>query len=253
MLVHTSATKVADRLYEAGSPSGGEISFAGSCSDPQYMYVVGLPDSTLHALGIPQTGRLSSHIYVRCRKCEPCLAHRGRVWTARAVAETLASQRTWFGTLTLAPDRATQARFAADRVLQSTISERGDTSNQFAEMVNFVNPEITRFLKRVRKNSCARLRYLLVAEAHKTGIPHWHVLLHENAGKVTKRELETVWRFGFSHWRLVETMDIRAARYACKYLSKTALTRIRASRFYGSALPDALTERLVAASRSLAV
>lgn len=222
--------------------------FGGDCSSKVDILLVGYPDDLMVELGLEKASSLAQHILVRCRKCPECLAYRGRVWTARAVAETLGSVRTWFGTLTLAPERALQARMAADSAMTHAISDR-TAENHFQRMVDFVNPEITRFLKRVRKNSDARLRYLLVAEAHKSGMPHWHILLHEHAGSASKRELEAAWRYGFSHWRLVQTQDPRAARYACKYLSKTALARVRASKQYGSILIDHLTERLLAATR----
>lgn len=254
MLIRTSATKVAGTIYEAralGKSDGVETSYAGDCVDPVYVYLAGLPDPVLAQLDIKQLGRTSQHMYLRCRRCSKCLRQRSRVWTARAIVETTASNRTWFGTLTLAPDRATQARYAADRRLTQRISDRSSSANQFTEMVNHVTPELTRFLKRIRKNSGASLRYLLVAEAHKSGVPHWHCLIHEYQGKATKRELDAAWRYGFSQFRLVETGSERVVRYACKYLSKTAMTRVRASRGYGSALPDHITERILSATQAI--
>ena len=175
--------------------------YHGDCSNNVEIMLFGLPDKLLADLGIEAAARANQRILVRCRKCPECLAHRTRVWTARAVAETVGSVRTWFGTLTLHPDRATQARMSADRALTDAISDRSDP-NYFNKMVDSVNPELTKFLKRVRKNSDARLRYMLVAEPHKSGMPHWHILIHEQSGVVTKRELEAAWRYGFSHWRL---------------------------------------------------
>lgn len=250
VLVKTTTSSVVKVRYDgidAGRGSPDETSYAGNCSDPQYMYLVGLPDETLHRLQIRQMARVSQHLYVRCRKCPDCLKHRGRVWTARATTEVLAAKRTWFGTLTLAPDRATQARFAANRPTPDGILADQRPADHFARMVNHVTPELTKFLKRVRKSSGAAIRYLLVAEAHKSGMPHWHILLHEYAGTVTKAQLDAAWRFGFSQFRLVKDEDGRAAHYVCKYLSKSALVRIRASRQYGSALPDHLAERILCA------
>lgn len=249
MLIRTEATKVADIAYKGmqdgrGSPT--ETSYAGDCAEPVYMYLDGLPDRMLLHLGVRQLGRTSQHMYVRCRRCEACLRQRGRVWRARAIVETHAARRTWFGTLTLAPDWATQARYAADRRLQDRISDRGDQTNQFQAMVDFVNPEITKWLKRVRKNTGAAIRYMLVAEAHKSGNPHWHCLIHEYAGSAPKRALHTAWRYGFSHFKLVDENDTKAVSYVCKYLAKSAITRIRASREYGSAQPDLITDRLLA-------
>lgn len=254
MLIRTEATKVAEMRYDAHTEGKGalnEVTYAGDCSEPVYMYVAGLPDPVLDRLGIHQLPRMAQHLYVRCRRCKACLVQRTRVWTARAIAETYASNRTWFGTLTLAPDRATQARYWADRRLTQRISDPHDRSNQFAAMVQFVTPELTRWLKRLRKNSEASLRYLLVAEPHKSGVPHWHCLIHEFEGRATKRILDASWRYGFSQFRLVDSSSPKSASYACKYLSKTAMTRIRASRNYGSAQPDLITERLLSATRAI--
>lgn len=254
VLVRTSATAVAKVRYDGqtqGLGSTTETSYAGDCVTPAYMYLAGLPDPVLDKLGIRQLGRTSQHLYVRCRRCSACLRQRGRVWIARASAETYAARRTWFGTLTLHPDRATEARYAADRALQDAISDRGDTSNQFLEMVKYVQPEITRFLKRVRKNTDARIRYLLVTERHKSGVPHWHCLIHEYAGSAPKRALHTAWRYGFSQFKLVDIEGTRSARYVCKYIAKEAITRIRASRYYGSAMPDLLTDRLLSLSEQI--
>lgn len=248
LTIYSSRDVVSRTASEARLQGSMFSDFGGNCTEKVDILLVGLPDQLVVELGLEKAKALAQHILVRCRKCPECLAYRGRVWTARAVAETLGSVRTWFGTLTLAPDRATQCRMSADSAVTNAISDR-TPENHFQRMVDFVNPEITRFLKRVRKNSDARLRYLLVAEAHKSGMPHWHILLHEHAGSASKRELEAAWRYGFSHWRLVQTQDPRAARYACKYLSKTALARVRASKQYGSILIDHLTERLIAATR----
>jgi hypothetical protein len=99
--------------------------------------------------------------------------------------------------------------------------------------VNEGNKEITKFLKRLRKESGARLRYMCVAEEHADGDPHWHVLLHEVSGDVRKRSIQAQWKLGFSAAKLVDTSSGRAAAYPCKYLSKSIAARVRASIRYG--------------------
>ena len=95
-------------------------------------------------------------------------------------------------------------------------------------------PEVTRWLKRVRKQSAAALRYLLVVEAHADGFPHFHLVLHETSlAQVSKRTLEGQWHYGFSSWRLIPHGEMRQVTYVCKYLTKSAQTRVRASRQYG--------------------
>lgn len=93
--------------------------------------------------------------------------------------------------------------------------------------------EITKYLKRVRKKSGAPLRYILVAEAHKSGLPHYHMLIHEcdPSRQVRHKDLTAAWSWGFTRFKLVETSN--TAWYVCKYLSKAQLARVRASVRYG--------------------
>lgn len=182
---------------------------------------------------------MTVELEVACRSCEPCLRARSRLWAARAVAETRVWPRTWFGTLTLAPHESfrtlTVARQQAK--LRATPMEGESEQSQFTKHVNAIGPEIGKFLKRVRKNTGATLRYLLVAEPHKSGAPHFHILIHECEGLVRYDDLKSQWRLGFSAWKLT---DHKSASYVCKYLSKSARARVRASQAYG-ATPNALS------------
>lgn len=245
--IHTSRRKVRDLAIEARTQGLTETSFSGDCTRPVEMHLFGAPDPVLHGLGLEPDRKVSQMITVRCRKCEQCLAHRRRLWTARGIHECRVSSRTWFGTLTLHPDRALQSLCAARLRMEQRQSEPSD-ENLFKERVRFISPEITKFLKRVRKT--ARFRYLLVTEAHQSGVPHWHLLVHEQGNEISKRELERCWKYGFSHWRLVDVFDPKAAGYACKYLSKTLSTRVRGSDNYGSNMGP-LAERIEGASEVL--
>lgn len=173
-------------------------------------------------------------LFVRCRKCASCLLRRSRMWSHRAIEEYRASQRTWFGTITLRPAAHDHMRLRA----QSRGDRRANdfdalsADDQFIARHLEISKEITLWLKRVRKQSNALLRYLLVTEAHISGLPHYHVLVHEYDGMVTERMLARQWRLGFSQWRLVASPA--AARYVCKYLSKNPLARVRASSGYGN-------------------
>jgi hypothetical protein len=195
-------------------------------------------------LGLERETASVATIETPCRKCDPCLEARSRLWAARARDELAIAQRTWFGTLTLAPAQALQLRFATELKL----AERGHQLDELTEaelftaMVAEVSPELTNWLKRIRKNSGATLRYILVAEAHKSGLPHWHVLVHEYKGKVVKAKLEAAWRYGFSHFRLVDRQQTKTAWYVCKYLGKSALARVRASQHYGTPTCVTVTE-----------
>lgn len=175
------------------------------------------------------------HAWVRvpCRKCDECLKHRRRLWTARAMTETRNALRTWFGTLTVSPDRRFHAMMLADRKSCGELDKMTDLERTRAVAAQLA-PEVTRWLKRVRKESGAKLRYLLVVEPHQDGFPHFHMLLHEvTITPVPKRILEAQWSYGFSSWRLVPNGEMRQVSYVCKYLTKSAQTRVRASRHYG--------------------
>lgn len=210
------------------------------CHFPVELHLVGYP-------GLLDPDKAASTVTVgRCRKCDACMRHRARLWTARAIDEVKSSRRSWFGTLTLHPDQAFRYRLLAERTLKRRASKPYSELTEIERTCAIAKeaaPEITRWLKRVRKNSGALVRYLLVCEPHKSGVPHWHILVHEHEGRASKRCLEQAWRVGFSHWRLVE--GVKPAAYVCKYLTKSLLTRVRASAQYGSAGPRLVTERLL--------
>lgn len=220
------------------------------CTNARELHMFGYPDEIAVGLGIEPNRAVSQRCFVRCRKCPECLRHRARLWTARAIDETKVSRRTWFGTLTLAPDRQTWARYSAQ-----TTMERGGwpleeltEERVFRKSVDLIGQEITRFLKRLRKRT--PFRYLLVTEQHKSGLPHFHCLVHEYEGALTKRDLEAQWRYGFSHWRLLEPGEEGKCGYVAKYLAKSALTRVRASEDYGQGAMRPLTERVLQATRA---
>lgn len=199
----------------------------------------------------PQQAPLPVELEARCRKCEGCLAHRRRLWTARAVDEIKWSNRTWFGTLTVSPDYRWLLKGKAEQRCLQRCREpfsKLSPSEQYMAIAEHLSKECTDWLKRVRKSAGVPLRYLLVFEAHKDGFPHVHILIHEPALPVRKALLESKWRYGFSQFRLVD-QDQRAAVYVCKYLAKDALTRVRASVRYGQPRIEALTERIEEATR----
>lgn len=180
---------------------------------------------------------------VRCRKCPACLRARAKLWRQRMVSEIRAAERTWFITLTLSPEAHYKALCAA-RLRLSRGGTRFDElspEEQFAERHRSINDELTRFVKRVRKNSGSEIRLILVCEAHKSGLPHYHGLIHEGSidRPVRYSVLKNAWREGFGAYKLVHEGDAPAG-YCAKYLSKSALARVRASQGYGRGLSDAL-------------
>jgi hypothetical protein len=178
-------------------------------------------------------------MHVRCRKCKACLEARAAHWRQRGIAETLCAVRTWYCTFTLTADeqyRATvQARIEAAR---RGVNWKGLTDDEkFVRKAREAGKELTLFLKRVRKNSGAPISYLLVTEAHKSGEPHWHALIHEKDmyKPVTKAVLEAAWpRPRVRKFVLVKFGETKPANYVCKYLSKSMLCRVRASTDYGT-------------------
>jgi hypothetical protein len=159
----------------------------------------------------------------------------------RVVDELKATQgRTWFLTLTVAPqghvDAANRARLRL--AVQGVDFDRLSPDQQFVERQSEIGPEITRYLKRVRKESGSPLRYALVAEPHKSGLPHYHALIHEvdPYSPVRASTLKGQWKLGFSQCKLVAQGDEnRTASYVAKYLTKTASSRVRVSEGYGQA------------------
>lgn len=182
------------------------------------------------------------NLMTRCRKCDPCLKARSAFWKLRAMAEIQAAPRTWFVTLTFNPEMRVRADYAA---LQRLTRRQSSTEPKdlFQARWRYLAPHVTRWLKRVRKGHAAKkqqpvaFRYLLVVEEHKDGFPHCHLLIHERRlGDLTKRRIETNWTAGVSGAKVVGGEDgeaHKAAAYTCKYIAKSALSRIRASDQYG--------------------
>lgn len=185
----------------------------------------------------------------RCRKCPACKRAKKRMWSVRAEIETRRATRTWFGTLTFKPDYLFRAKLIAEAKALSrhTLPSELTEEERFTAMVAVCGREVTLMLKRLRERELTRaVRYLLVAEAHKSGNPHFHMLLHEYGTPITKRELDLQWYpHGFCMWRLVpkgievENTELRSAvRYVCKYLAKSTRARVRASGGYGNTSLD---------------
>lgn len=223
------------------------------CERPYVQAAIGLPDAKSamdRYWKNADQGKVFTEVKSRCRKCGPCLMHRRRLWSARASDELKAAHRTWFATFTIAP----HDRFMSTLHASSSAERAGhgawntiDAQTRFKYLVENINRDMDRYFKRLRKH--ASLRYLLVSEAHADGFPHFHALIHEAGIPLTKRLLESNWRLGYSQFRLVDSADPRSAFYVCKYLSKDAQTRVRASRHYGRptlvrAATDAITELL---------
>lgn len=178
-----------------------------------------------------RSARLHVDTDVRCRKCGSCLRWKRRVWSARAAYEIGATPRTWMVSLTATPTEHYKMlcrTYDHPGVVAPSRHTTGEEALWKARADEF-GKLVTLWLKRVRARG-ARLSYLLVTEAHKSGLPHVHLLVHDLGGTSYRRLTET-WPHGFAHAKLVEGPD--AARYVTKYLVKSMLARVRASQHYG--------------------
>lgn len=225
---------------------------APKCLTPRYVEVRGrsarattldgqtLPGA-LHLNPIPRMGHVVNwddpactlEMYTKCRRCPQCLRDRSLEWTYRAKRELEAAARTWFGTMTLSPEQHYLSTLRWEVAKAGRKWAELDAGEEFQARHEVIAKEITLWLKRVRKESGARLRYITVAEAHKSGLPHYHILVHEVSPRETvgERTLRRQWKLGHSKFKLVEGPAV--AGYVAKYLTKSADARVRASVRYG--------------------
>lgn len=251
--------------YRGGPRRLVKIDVAMDCEVPHVVELHSRHSAT-HRLRRPP---LACIIHARCRRCKTCKERRRVFWQGRAFSEYNAAYRTIFGTLTVSPEWD----YVLDQRAFVRLAERGvnfddlPEGEKFCERVKEGGFEITDYLKRLRGDRKAKrspvFRYLLIAEAHsahgaKQGRPHWHVLFHEtdemrplvlpdewlkkadgsirtdkhgNALVDNSAYIKRHWKLGFSSFALAGT--VQAATYLCKYLTKEASVRIRASYLYG--------------------
>lgn len=211
---------------------------SGRCRRPKSVTLIGRPlrkPGQLWQL-VPQTGMpYFMDMEVACRGCPECLSRRAQVWKRRALAEWVSSPRTWLVTMTFHPHRhmeflcAGMAEAGRQGVRWSDLSP----DEQYRRLAREAGKDVQKYLKRVRKQTGTRFRYMVVSEPHKSGKPHFHMLLHEISawGSVGERDLRLNWRGGFIRAKLVR--DPAGAGYAAKYLAKEKGARVRASLRYG--------------------
>lgn len=186
-------------------------------------------------------------LVVGCRRCDVCLRHRREHWCRRIIDETMSAPRTWFLTLTFRPELqyAALIKARAACTIAGEVYDQLTGQQQFARRQACLGPEVTLFLKRLRKTG-AQVRYIVVAEPHKSGHVHYHLMLHEVCHPVRKATIQRCWIAGFSQAKLVQTgHSVSASRYVAKYISKTyddALSRVRASVGYGRGKPPGTGE-----------
>ena len=118
---------------------------------------------------------------VDCKQCDECRKIEAWRWTQRIRVES-ALVKTWFCTFTY----------------------KGEIEVGYSEL--------QKMFKRLRKNY--QFRYLCVSErGSKNDRLHYHAVIH---GELTRREVESEWKFGFSNAKLSGD----ASKYISKYMSK---------------------------------
>lgn len=173
--------------------------------------------------------------WLRCNRCSECLKHRARLWAARIHYEVENAPRTWFGTLTLNPSRLFQTELEARRAVAGY--DQLPLWDKRKERLRVSGSEVTRYMKRLRKEATAKIRFVCVTETTSSGErefhPHYHLLVHEQTrGALLHSVLAKHWTWGFEKWRLIEPQT-RPEWYLCKYLLKERGDRVRASVLYG--------------------
>lgn len=227
-------------------PGVVEWDASGGCDDPVFRSIIGHPtDQIGRALprwggimyrGVPFVKNATRYLdmWVPCRRCRTCLRRKAAHWRLRAMTECSRNRgRTWMGSMTLSPYWRSRLELEARAAVGNSEFASLSAEQRTAQLAKQGGKYVTLWLKRVREQSGAALRFLLTCEPHKDGVPHWHVLLHEVGDKqVRHKVLKRQWTHGFSDFHLVEDGP-SAAGYVAKYISKSPLTRVRASVGYG--------------------
>jgi hypothetical protein len=275
-LVHVGQwAEAARRAVEQGATKVSAATLvhnlARACEAPVYREYVGavpLDGRITDQKRRGRKGRYNIEYWVRCRKCAPCRRARARYWAALMQTELAAAVRSWMWTLTLHPDyrHLLVSRSMLRLEHGGTVWEHLSEDQQFAELVADLYREVQRAFKRLRKAGHL-VRYVAIAEPHKDGFPHLHVLVHEHGKPFAEDEkghataLEREWKCGFSYTKLICERDPgtrrpkgppvgrnhpcsdtlgKVSRYVAKYLAKTLGCRIRASQGYGK--PERLSK-----------
>lgn len=243
---------LADRTDGLKRPSAGTFKrdMAGNCEQPLVVSTKGAKPLNYRTRAMT-TGDIKSteisevitlETSVRCRQCPSCSKAKAWFWRMRAINEIGAANRTWFATYTFSPVWQVRLRYSAGlRLARSGIDlDALPLDEQHREISGFAIKEFQKYAKRLRKSG-ANIRYLLVVEAHKSGLPHLHALVHEPSDPVRHAVLGQQWTCGFSNIKLVaQDEKQKAAAYVTKYLTKSLQTRMRGSVGYGLCTPDGL-------------
>lgn len=172
------------------------------------------------------------------------------MWWRRVMTEFKTAEvsqcRTWMVTFTCSPDYLYKVVCECDRMqgLKGSNFAALTADQQFRLKDRVIYRDVQKFFKRLRrgrgkvgtKDSAppAHFVHCIVTEAHQSGEPHYHCLIHEVYAylPVLWRHMEgAAWIGGFYKINLVRDNPA----YAVKYLTKEGgHSRVRASKGYGS-------------------
>lgn len=238
---------------------------AGNCTAPFERRLIGAVNAYSRRKHRKSAGIVLTEEY-RCGKCGPCREHRRKTWMARAVVEHNRSARSWMVTFTLSPAWQAELSVKADKLYRQKHAN-ADLPTSKQERLDLKMRVLKRLIGRWLRvlagpgSTASKRAYVLVAELHKSGEPHFHMLIHEReAGSIFRDEdchftrrgeyfvgdesrAKKLWRFGFC--RISMCKDEAGAVYVMKYLAKTQTYRVAASQHYGAAWPDAGDGNLV--------
>lgn len=237
--------------------------------------------STGEVTDVPPTRvPMETDMLVRCRRCAPCLRWRARHWyeaALREFASVFADGRpvifrngytrrmgVFMGSLTFprVSHDASRSHAIVGLASEGVRFEELDQESQLeARMRFYYRSRLDKFLARDRKTMS--FRHLLVCELHEgggphDGEPHFHILMFEIDPNRPLRhdELERCWRFDPSVGNCKFTLCKgkpgerfedwvgRVAHYVCKYISMSAVARIRPSILFGE--PKKAMDRSIA-------
>lgn len=222
------------------SMSTVEWDISSNCEKPVCVEVNGQKGHAMTSEGtkVRRNGFTRVIMETRCRQCGPCLRYRSQQWAARAEREVRAATRTWFCTFTLSPHEHHMSWVRICQHLRQTgVSPDALSATEgFKLRADAAQRLFQLAMKRVRKAGKSQIKYLLVVESHKSGLPHLHALVHEYGAPLSKRQLQGEWPHGHSLVKLIDENQASSIRYVCKYLAKQAVSRVRASMHYGETI-----------------
>jgi len=264
------ASQLARSRLRVYSPNEYGWVLAGRCSSPRSFTIGAKPQRREVRYAVAKTGafsyerlvpegyvprkwdrKLSLHMTVRCRKCDVCRKYRQWVWSMRAEQEARLSHRQWMVTLTFKPEEHYLMGCEIERDLNKNRGSVTALDHESGEIVDqpyvsldslslreqfglrqkYAGAYVTRWFKRLRKAGYG-FRYLCVAEAHQSGLPHFHVVVHEIGSPIRHKVFKETWPHGFTKVKLCDGSP-RAVEYVTKYVAKNGAARVRASIRYG--------------------